>query len=862
MALVKTTASAVDLGGQEAQKFKIDTESTDHIISILTHAYAKPQFSSLREVIQNAIDACPSGKKVQVTMPTEANPMLVIRDHGKGMDRSAFEEMIGSVGASDKRGDKTKAGCLGIGSLAPMSIAESMTMTSYKGGQMVSFHAYKDDAGNLGYTITGPNKAPKNECDGMQVTVPIPHDMFEAFREGLSVFKFSPAICEKLIVDGEQLEPNHIILGDKVKVGAHEVEFVVMEGTTEVLAGALVLLNNLPMAASFERFPDLKNFESYLKLRESSSSRRNPYASTTMVIKVPPEAGLSFPPSREVVAATRLNAAFLTNAVQRYFDQGTKALMDKGLHLGCEAAVAMRWQAIAVGEKKTLREVQKKLQEELDKTSEYLRVDLHVMNDYRRGEVPSVTLHPRLPATLCPRSLETKQIRMRRTGNHQWQMQTCGCIPVSLDDEARGFKHPWDTSTPFKLVTWDKLETEYENDWARVAGRNRLAKQALFDLGVKWNSKQSWRVGYEQDGNVLLAAHALEPDHPLFAIATHIKFEDYLASYTPSEQNPFKKSDDEGEDEDVLADGTVVSKGEKERHPRDFATASGFSDRLGLPADKPFMYLEVLRDKYTLRNQQRTDDHPGCRTSSWSTWNINEEWCHAIKFFEDSGVGDDLVAVQLRPAEVKNIKRPHVRLLDGLSLLMRAWLDELEPEDRLWIPFGMFRAEMDIAVPRLAKMFEVLHDTPDCDAPALKWFLKGWDDAPSQTAERFVNAYKRQRKAGQAIADEFHWHMDPDEQRDRSFEKLTGDMHCFGFPSAELSRPARFLKAWIRSRTPLSQFLRLMFKLSAQDGARMTLSLAPWMTFSATHGGGFMDDGMTRPIALAKRLIDTARAAP
>jgi len=142
-------------------------------------------------------------------------------------------------------------------------------------------------------------------------------------------------------------------------------EIRVVEGQTEVLQGALVLLNGLPMAASFDRFPALREFETYLGFRETNDNRRNAYAGTTLVIDVPAEAGLSFPPSREVIAATRLNAAFLASTVSRYLELGCKALTEKGLHVGCETAVAMRWQQVATDRKKDLQDVKGQLQAEL-----------------------------------------------------------------------------------------------------------------------------------------------------------------------------------------------------------------------------------------------------------------------------------------------------------------------------------------------------------------------------------------------------------------------------------------------------------------------------------------------------------------
>lgn len=845
MAVIKRAKTQNDISNEQIRRFQLDQASSDHIIDLLVSAYAKPQFSSLREVLQNALDANPD-TKVEVTMPTFANPNLIVRDRGPGLSTEGFVRMIGSVGASDKRSDVTKAGCLGIGSLAPMSVAESMTMTSYQRGQMTVANIYKEDDGRLGYSVADPIPCKQTEPDGMKVTVPFPVDMHGALVEGLNVFKFSPAICARLIVDGSPFKPYHQVLQDSVKVGAHEVTFRVMEGTTGVLQGALVLLNDIPMAASFDRFPELKNFETYLSYRETSDNRRNPYAGTTLVIDVPAEAGLSFPPSREVIAATRLNAAFLSNSVARYFELGCKTLNEKGLHPGCEAAVAMKWQQVAAEKRKDLRDVRASLEAELNKTSTYLRLELTTRHQYGKGEVPVVVLHPGLPGTTRfeqgPRSLEGRWIRLQRSGNTAYSMQTCGVIPISTIDSTLGYKHPWGASDRFFAVTWSRLAADFGNDWSRVMGRQLKFKQALYELLLSGNAGGQ----YSDRNRVLLLVDPLPDDHPLRAVATPIEFEDWVANLELSEHNPYaRETEEEGE---VLADGSVVSKGEKVRHPRTFVNKDGNTQKLGLPKARPFLYLETLRECITLTNIK------GVQTSICQ-YAGTRPYSQLIRFVEDAGLDEGLEAVCLIPSQIAGLKREKRRLIDHVKLIVETWVSNLTKEEQRWIPLKLFQVTMAHKNPRLEELMSKLatHNA-GTDHGALKELLRGWDLAPTDNAERFVNAYQKALIADERFTSMIDCRIDPVDRLATAAERKTDN--C-GFPVGWLDRPARLFRLWILADTALARFVRLV-TLRECACSRNTMGLTDQDWFAGNQDrsdAGILEIGMDAAYEIAKQLV-------
>lgn len=822
MALVKTTSTGkpVELNGLVEESFSLDLSSTDTLISLLANMYARPEFSSLRELLQNAKDAGPG--HIDVTLPTEAEPTLIVRDFGKGMSESDMRDLIQKVGASDKRGDATQAGNLGIGSIAPMSIADTMTISSFKNGKMTVLTAWKNDAGDIRLSITPSVES--SEPRGTKVCVPLHPELFGKLRAGLEVFRFSPAMAERIRVDGEPLRPFEASYRKTVKVGEHEVSFSLVDGSTEVLPGALVLMNGIPMGASLERFPELKDFASFLESHEAAMGRRSTYSGgkTTMVIDIPPEAGLSFPPSREVVAVTRLNAAFLSNACKRYFSAGIDELKAKGLHIGCESAVLSYWKMAAVDQKAKLREAMNSVAHELNKTSEYLRVVLGFTH-WGGSEIPVVTLEPKIPADCDARSLSVEHYRPnRRSYDYKWRVQTCDLVPLDLEKPEMGDKYPYSPSATVTLIHSAKLG---DGGWSSLLAQNLKAKQALFELATV-------RDKYAGLNTVpaLVMSKPLPDDHPMASApnAKKVDFDEFMESFAPRSDNPFLADEDDEEEMDD-GDGPAKPKRPKQRHPRTFLTSAGERQQLGLPNAKPFLYLETLRDRFQDKNFAGLP----AKASTWKEFDDYRSW---MRFFERAGIGDGYDTVYLIPSEAKHIRREHVLLKDALAEDMQRYREGLDADELAWLPFSMFRATLNRKCPSVCAYFDALYKGfetagayPDEESKA---FLRICSPAPTDRAALFSIAFAKEIKDGTTNPYGNRSRSNAEEQFDEILDRSPGSppaKEVFGFPAKELEKPAEALKAWVAKKTQLAAWTRLFWAICHENGQMSKLGEAPWL---------------------------------
>ena len=823
MAYVKQTSTdkPVEVQGLREESFSLDLKSTNTIISLLAHMYSRPNFSAIREVVQNAKDAGPG--PVQIKLPSELDPTFVCADAGKGMSAQNMRDLLQQVGASDKRGDAQMAGNLGIGSIAPMSIADTMTISSVKDGLRTILNVWKDDAGDIKLAIQDSTPA-KGAKTGTTVTVPIHRDLIEQIRKSVDVFRFSPRLAARLVVDGEPLEPYLASIRKTVKVGEHEVAFSLVSGSTEVLPGALVLMNDIPMGAALERFPDLKEFNDFLESHEAAMGRRNRWTNTTMVIDVPALAGLSFPPSREVIAVTRLNAAFLSNACKRFFAAGTDELKERGLFIGCESAVLSHWKSVAMAKGVELRSVQNDVQRELNKHSKYLRVDLGFAY-WANNQIPTISVDPKIPSECGARLLQAEYCRpsRRRSANTKdfWRLQTCGLVPLDTEKPELGDKLPFASTHDMKVVTWTGLGGL--SDWSQVLGQNLKAKQALFEL-VAEPDPSDYRK-FDVHNNVLVLLEPLPEDHPLLAAGNvvQVDFGSFLAGFTPDVNNPYVFEEETEEvDESTGKQKTAI----KQRHPRLFVSSAGTRRQLGLPIEKPFPFIETLRDNFIEQNWGKL---PVTRVSLTENYSELETFQHWMKLFENAGIGDGYDAVQLIPSEAKHIKRPHVRLVEALSVSMDLYLDELTPAEYRWLPFAFFRVWLKREIPGMERFFKGLYDRhaqegTSPEHPELKRLLCMFDPPPGDRAALFVKALGNAGKDRWNAAEQFLCWFDRD-------LKVTPEKHdaAFGFPARRLQLPLRTLKRWLGSGSPLTKWTRLLWMLHHQNGFSTVLGGSDWI---------------------------------
>ena len=180
----------------------IDPSGMAHVMSVLTNLYADAPLAVLREYATNARDshvAAGSDRPIEVDLPSDLNPTLVIRDFGVGLSEAEIIDVYARYGASTKRDTNDQVGAFGLGCKSAFTLGQQFVVTAVKGGQrtVALFAVGGDGAG--GVSVLG--RARTDEPNGVLVSIGVP-DVAQMRRAATGFFgTWEPGT---VLVDGRE----------------------------------------------------------------------------------------------------------------------------------------------------------------------------------------------------------------------------------------------------------------------------------------------------------------------------------------------------------------------------------------------------------------------------------------------------------------------------------------------------------------------------------------------------------------------------------------------------------------------------------------------------------------------------------
>lgn len=174
-------------------RFELSTirpEDSSIAIEMLIGNYASPMDAVIRELYVNASDshrAAGQTRPVEITMPTNESPFLVVRDFGLGMSPSDMVNVFTRPAASTKRSENTSTGGLGIGAKSPFTVADRFIVRSNKDGVAATLVMARID-GHLMHLVNEISAT--DGGNGVEITVPIEVSKIEQWWKALSRVHF------------------------------------------------------------------------------------------------------------------------------------------------------------------------------------------------------------------------------------------------------------------------------------------------------------------------------------------------------------------------------------------------------------------------------------------------------------------------------------------------------------------------------------------------------------------------------------------------------------------------------------------------------------------------------------------------
>lgn len=178
--------------------------------------YANKPVAIMRELVANGVDAhtaagCPQ-RPVEVTLPTELDPMCVIQDFGIGMAHDfVMGPFMAYTDGSTKDSSDDQIGGFGIGSKSPFAYVDQFTLRVVHDGTVSIYTMFKDTDGIP--AISRQTHGATKEPNGVSVSFPVEADDVQTFRdaaqEALQYFDPMPKI-----INGEIKAPEYTYRGN------------------------------------------------------------------------------------------------------------------------------------------------------------------------------------------------------------------------------------------------------------------------------------------------------------------------------------------------------------------------------------------------------------------------------------------------------------------------------------------------------------------------------------------------------------------------------------------------------------------------------------------------------------------------
>jgi hypothetical protein len=236
-------------GVLSTSRYKFAPGSEAHLFNLLRNSlYSDKPLALLREYWTNGrdahFDAFVGDLPVDVALPTDIEPTLVIRDYGFGMSEWAIHNTFAAYGASTKRDSNESVGFMGIGSKSAHSYVDVFTVTSYYMGERTVYNCVIDASG-----IGDVNKVWVEPCGsetGIEIRIPVlPKDIPAFVRAATFLFTYATP------------PPNINIPITRKAVDKHAHGFVVRRNADDVVPGKwLAVMGSVPYNLDFSRMLD------------------------------------------------------------------------------------------------------------------------------------------------------------------------------------------------------------------------------------------------------------------------------------------------------------------------------------------------------------------------------------------------------------------------------------------------------------------------------------------------------------------------------------------------------------------------------------------------------------------------------
>ena len=194
-------SAIVDGAASEDMRMKVTGKSFSLFIDKL---YTYKHDAVVREICSNARDAMNTAGvghlPIDIYLPTQFSPYLVIKDQGTGLSTEECRRYFGTMFESSKENENDSIGAYGLGAKSPFSLTDSYNITSIKNGEKSCFQFVRAGRGIPQLILL--SKSETDEPNGTEFKINIDHESRQQWIEAIKrqLIMFTP----KPIIHGEE----------------------------------------------------------------------------------------------------------------------------------------------------------------------------------------------------------------------------------------------------------------------------------------------------------------------------------------------------------------------------------------------------------------------------------------------------------------------------------------------------------------------------------------------------------------------------------------------------------------------------------------------------------------------------------
>lgn len=184
---IKSTSSSVSTNAVSNESHEFAIGDVSAIIEILRHRlYSNPISTLTQEYISNARDAhreAGNESPIKITLPTNIDSSLKIRDYGVGLDKQRVKDVFVNYGISTKQSSNEQTGGFGLGAKSAWAYTDSFVVVSFYNGTKSMYVAHTGNNKNGTFELV--EECATNEPNGVEVQIPVKEQDINSFTRAV-----------------------------------------------------------------------------------------------------------------------------------------------------------------------------------------------------------------------------------------------------------------------------------------------------------------------------------------------------------------------------------------------------------------------------------------------------------------------------------------------------------------------------------------------------------------------------------------------------------------------------------------------------------------------------------------------------